>query len=288
VLGAGGEGIGLGTPLWPDPRDAGLLWKREDLNRTGSFKDRGASVLAALAVQCGARKLVLDSSGSAALAGASAAASAGLPITVHTPETLPANKREALRAFGARILAEGNRESAGARAREAAQREFYLSHIYHPAFFEGTALGAMEVLRQTRGSPPRCWVIPVGNGSLLLGTAKTLERAQRTDVKLIAVQSASCPGLKRPGSGGRARASGIGIADPPRREEVLAALDRFGGEVIEVEEEAIVEARDELGRRGVIAELASAAVLAGVQRLRASGERGEILGWLTGSGYRGD
>src|SRR5262245_48354738 len=52
------------TPLWRDPRDPRLWWKREDLSRTGSFKDRGAETLIGLARRAGAARLVLDSSGS--------------------------------------------------------------------------------------------------------------------------------------------------------------------------------------------------------------------------------
>ena len=110
-----GRGADGAAPLWPDPGDPRLWWKREDLNRTGSFKDRGAAVLAAVATAAGAERLVLDSSGSAALAGAAAAARTGLPLTVHAPESLPRAKRDALAVMGARVVAEGDRTAAARR-----------------------------------------------------------------------------------------------------------------------------------------------------------------------------
>ncbi len=281
------EGVEKPTPLWTDPRDPGLLWKREDLNRTGSFKDRGATVLAAVAERAGAANLVVDSSGSAALAAASAAVSAGLALTVHTPEGLPRVKREALEVLGARVVASGDRCAASARAREAARESFYFSHVYHPAFFEGTARCGVEALAQCGGAPPPVWVLPVGNGSLLLGLDRALGRAGVEGVRLMAVQASACPGLNRPGSGSGTAASGIGISDPPRREEILAALARTGGGVIEVGEDEIEASRAALGARGVAVERASAAAEAGVRRLRAEGERGPILAVLTGSGHRG-
>jgi threonine synthase len=282
------EGVIEPVPLWPDPLDPELWWKREDLNGTGSFKDRGATVLAAVAEQAGARRLVLDSSGSAALAAASAAARSQLPLTVHAPGTLPRAKREALEVLGATVVAAGNRGAASARAQEAAEREFYFSHVYHPAFFEGTAQSGVEVLEQTGGAPPPVWVLPVGNGSLFLGLALVLARVGIGDaVRLVAVQAEACPGLRAPGGSGRTEAAGIGIADPPRREEILVALSRHRGEIVEVTEEEIAAARESLGRRGVAAERAAAAAEAGVRRLRAAGEDGPILAWLTGSGHRG-
>ena len=282
------EGVIEPVPLWPDPMDHDLWWKREDLNGTGSFKDRGATVLAAVAERSGARSLVLDSSGSAALAAASAAARCRLPLTVHAPGALPRAKREALEVLGAVVVAAGNRGAASARALEAAEREFYFSHVFHPAFFEGTAQSGVEALRQCGGSPPRIWVVPVGNGSLLLGLALVLARAGiGEDIRLIAVQAEACPGLRAPGGTGRTEAAGIGIADPPRREEILAVLERHRGEVIEVTEAEIADAHQALGRRGVAAERAAAAAEAGVRRMRAGGEGDPVLAWLTGSGLRG-
>jgi len=287
AAGVGDERIEAPTPLWPDPVDAALLWKREDLNRTGSFKDRGADVLAAVALQAGARSLVADSSGSAALAAASAAARTGLPLVVHTPAGLPAAKRHALETMGARVTAEGDRRAAASRAAQAATHAFHFSHVFHPAFFEGTAVSAFEAWEQCGGDPPRTWILPVGNGSLFLGVVRALDDLGATGIRLVAVQAAACPGLRCPGSEGRSRAAGIAIADPPRRDEILAALARRGGEVVEVGEDEIESAHAELGGRGVAAERAAAAALAAVRALRAAGERGRVLAWLTGSGLRG-
>jgi threonine synthase len=271
------------TPLWEDPVEVGLVWKREDLNATGSFKDRGACALVALARDRGATALVLDSSGSAALAGAAAAARAGIPLTVHAPAAISPIKRGAVGRLGARLVAEGDRNAAAARAGAAAGRAFYLSHVHHPAFWTGTAAAGAEALAE--GVPP-IWVLPVGNGSLLLGLALALKAGGASGVRCIAVQAASCPGLLRPGEPGRSVAAGIAINDPPRRDAILEVLKATGGRVVAVSEEEILAAWRALWRRGVAAETASAAVLAGVWRLRAEGMDRPVLGWLTGSGHR--
>ena len=285
--GAGEAGAGRDpTPFWPDPRDPGLWWKREDLNPTGSFKDRGAEELVRVARASGARSLVVDSSGSAALAAAAAGARAGLPVAVHTPAGLPRVKRGALETLGARLVAEGTREEAAARAAGEAEVAFHVSHVFHPAFWQGTAGSGTEVLYRTGPGVPPVWVLPVGNGSLLFGLDLALDRAGRTGVVLVAVQSTAAPGIRAPGPPGRSRAAGINIGNPPRVARIREVLARRGGEVLEVAEEEIASAREALGRRGVAAEAAAAASLAGVRRLRARGEERPIAAWLTGEGNR--
>jgi threonine synthase len=275
------------TPLWEDPARPGTLWKREDLQRTGSFKDRGAAVLARLARERGASRVVVDSSGSAALAAASAGAREGLEVTVHTPGDLAPPKREALDAFGVRLVAEGTREDAAQRVLESIERDFYLSHVYHPAFHAGTATAGEEVLRQTGGAPPPVWLVPVGNGSLFLGLVQALDRAALADVRLIAVQASACPGLTGGTGAGRTRAAGIGIVNPPRREQILGALRARDGEILLVSEEEIEAGTLSLGRKGVWADPAAGAVEAALGQLEAAGARGACVAWLTGSGLRG-
>jgi threonine synthase len=276
------------TPIWKDPHAEGLWWKREDYSRTGSFKDRGAETLIGLASRVGAVRLVVDSSGSAALAAASAAARAGLPLRVHVPAGTPAVKLSVLRDFGAEVVAGGSRSEAAQRALTEASQAFYASHVHHPAFVAGTSEAGLEALRQMPVSTASTWVLPVGNGSLLLGLWQALVETGTRGVRLVAVQAGAVAGLLRPGVSGSTRARGIAISDPARRDEVLAAIAKSEGTVLEVSEDAILAARETLWRRGAAVDIASAAALPGVEQLRTGGYDGPLLGWLTGSGHRGD
>jgi len=273
------------TPLWKDPADNRITWKREDLNPTGSFKDRGAESLMDVAVRSGARELVLDSSGNAALAAARMAAVVGLPLRLHVPRRVPQAKLEAYRLFGASVTAGGVRADAADRAAKEAGERFWFSHVYHPGFVLGTRVSGEEVL--AAGHDARIWVVPVGNGSLLLGLAAALRAARATHHRLIAVQAAACAGLRPDADHGSSRAGGIAIADPPRRAEILEAVADTGGDVVEVSEPAIESSRQVLASRGVRVEPAAAATLAAIEVLQDRGETGSFLGWLTGSGARG-
>jgi len=273
-------------PLWPDPRDPELLWMREDLNPTGSFKDRGAEVLIGVALAAGARRLVLDSSGSAALAAARVATVAGLPLDLHAPAGLAAAKRSAIHAWGATLQATGTRTDAAIRAEAAAGDAFWFSHVHHPAFLEGTAGSGHEALAALGHDHPMDWILPVGNGSLLLGLHRAVTAA-RAPVRLVAVQSAACAGLRDAAPEAGSLAAGIAIPAPPRREQILAAMRDTDGELVLVEETAIRAGWQALAAKGIAADPAAGAVQAAWESLRSRAGGRLTVAWLTGAGNRG-
>ena len=101
-----GEG---GTPLVESRRlgpalGIRLLFKLESLNPTGSYKDRIASVGAALATASGRRALIATSSGNAGAAIAAYAARAGLGAVLVVPDRIPRAKLAQIRAYGAAVI----------------------------------------------------------------------------------------------------------------------------------------------------------------------------------------
>ncbi|AHI00468.1 hypothetical protein GCM10010174_64440 [Kutzneria viridogrisea] len=70
----------------------------------------------------------------------------------------------------------GNREATAAAAVEEVTRtgDFYATHVYNPLFHIGTATFAFEVWEQLGGRLPDTFVLPVGNGTLVLGRHKTV------------------------------------------------------------------------------------------------------------------
>lgn len=81
---------------------------------TLSFKDRGAVLLAELALRLSPHQVVADSSGNAGTAIAAYCARARLPCTVYVPDGTSAKKLEQIEAHGARVqVVDGNRDAAG-------------------------------------------------------------------------------------------------------------------------------------------------------------------------------
>jgi threonine synthase len=269
------DALSLGEGLTPLVDAGGQLGgvsiKVDYLFPTLSFKDRGAVVLVASAVQLGATALVADSSGNAGSAIAAYAARAGLPCTVFLPERTSAGKQRQVRAYGAAIrLVPGDRTATTRAAIDAvsATGATYASHIYDPYFLQGTKTYAFE-LWERLATPPEALILPVGNGTLLLGAARGFRELHAAGLierepALIAVQSERCPPLARAWADGATEpapiealetvAEGIAIPRPPRGAQILAAVRASGGCIVEVPEDAIAPAQTELAGRGLFVE----------------------------------
>jgi threonine synthase len=271
------------TPLLViDPHRPPILAKLDFLMPTLSFKDRGAAVLVSVARALGAEQLVADSSGNAGAAIAAYAARAGLPCRVFVPDATSPQKLAQLRAHGAVVeRVTGGREEAASAAAQAVDESdgFYASHVWHPAFFEGTKTFAYEAWEQLGQRPPDEIFLPVGNGTLLIGTALGFADLQKAGLirsvpRLIAVQASACNPLERAWRTGATApppvacrptmAEGIAIEAPVRGRQVLEAVRASGGRVIAVGEDAIVHARASLAAAGLYVEPTAAAVYAGL------------------------
>ncbi len=275
-----GEGA---TPIVSVGSDLeGVTLKLEFVFPTLSFKDRGAVVLVASAVQRGARRVVADSSGNAGSAIAAYAARAGLECQVFVPEGTSARKREQILAYGASLeCVPGDRTAATDAAIAAVERTgaTYASHTYDPYFLQGTKTFAFELWEQLGRGVPDAVIVPVGNGTLALGAARGFGELLAAGLiervpALVALQSEGCAPLARAWAvGSRApvevaaaptRAEGIAIPHPPRGAQVLAAVDRAGGCVVSVPEAAIAPAQRDLAARGLFVEPTAALVWAGL------------------------
>jgi len=242
----------------------------------GSHKERGAEVMAAAARRRGLRELFLDSSGNAGIAVARAAADRGIRCTVLVPASTPAVKLERIRAAGAELeIVPGDRAATHAAAQELRRSLPYAAPFFQPAFVAGIATLAWEIAAAVGEPLPAHWLLPAGNGPLLLGLTlglSCLVRAERLDrlPALHAVQlegyAALSPGGPGKGRPGPPTAAGIAIAAPPRRAEMLRCLADTGGDVTRVGEDEIAAARRELADHGWTADPTGAAAFAGYRR----------------------
>ena len=227
----------------------------------GTFKERGAEVLAAFCARRGLSEVFLDSSGNAGLAVAAACAARGIACRVLVPASTPADKLRRIEAAGGALeVVPGDRRAAAEAADALRGRLPYASHVYQPFFLAGVATLAWELEEALGGRDGRLErvVVPSGNGSLLLGLAlgfDALAGAGRigSPPALHAVQLAGYAALSPDGPGeaalGPPPAAGIAVADPPRREELLSRIAGTGGDVTVVTEAEIAAARQELAER---------------------------------------
>jgi threonine synthase len=298
-----GEGM---TPLLRRSFQGADVWLKCDwMNPTGSFKDRGASVMLSLLRAQGIAHVLEDSSGNGGAAVAGYAAAGGIRATIMTPASTSPAKTVQMRAYGADIrLIPGSRQDTADAAVSAASSIFYASHNWHPFFLQGTKTLAYELWEGFGFQPPDNIVMPCGAGSNVLGCdigfAELIRAGEITRLpRLFAVQPALCGPIAAAFLADTDQevvttieptiAEGTAIARPIRRREVIAALRASRGGAVLVPEARIMAAFTELARDGIYVEPTSAQVLAGYFHLIESGaitpDQCTVL-VMTGSGLK--
>jgi len=280
---------------------ADLTFKLDFLQPSGSFKDRGASVLLSLAKSLGVSHLVEDSSGNAGAAVSAYAAAAGIRCTVYVPDYTPAGKLIQMKLYGSEVIrVPGKRQEANRAAIGASEKSYYASHLWNPYFIMGLQSAAFEIWEQCgRVLPPRV-IVPVGGGGFLEGLhsgfAALRNAGHVKDIpRLIGVQAEKCPPLHRAFQEGlpdyRAMeadttvAEGIAVQKPPRGRAVLQALRESGGWTVGVTEEEILSGEKALFSMGFFTEPTSAAALAAWRKLPPEEKDGSLI-ILTGNGLK--
>jgi threonine dehydratase len=189
------DGVVRTTPLWHNrglaDRVGGPVWlKCENLQRTGSFKIRGAYTrISRLTAEERARGVVAASAGNHAQGVALAAQLLGAQATVFMPETAPLPKVEATRAYGAAIHLTGQTltEALVAAQEHAAGTGAVFIHPFdHIDVIAGQGTVGLEVLEQC--PDVRTVLVCTGGGGLVSGIAAAV-RSRRPDVRIVAVQA---------------------------------------------------------------------------------------------------
>lgn len=276
-----GEGC---TPLIPRAYGgATALFKCEWFMPTGSFKDRGASVMLSLLRAEGVTAVLEDSSGNGGAAIAAYAAAGGMQATIMVPDSTSPAKTVQSRASGATIeLIPGTRQDCADAALRAAGRIFYASHNWHPYFLQGTKTLAYELWEDLGFKAPDNVIVPCGAGSNVLGCGigfGELLRAGQIDrmPRIFGAQPANCAPIARkfleldPIPAQPTIAEGTAIAQPLRLRECIGVFRQSQGGAVMLAEAEIAEAALELARGGVYVEPTCAQAAAAFAKLLRSG-----------------
>lgn len=226
---------------------AACYLKCENLQKTGSFKPRGAlNLMAQLSAEERSRGVVTISAGNHAQAVAWAAARAEISATVVMPATASQTKADAARAYGAEVILHGTVHEAFAKARELEAGGLTFVHPFDDErTVQGTASAGLEILAQHPDTT--VIVVPVGGGGLISGIA-TAAKLVKPAVRVFGVEPVGAAAMRTSlDSGEPAHLDGVNtIADglaPPMAGEINYAIVRDCVEdVVTVTDDAIVAA----------------------------------------------
>jgi threonine dehydratase len=189
------RGVAVYTPMeesrWLSALAGGpVLIKAENLQRTGSFKIRGAYLrMSRLSAEEKANGVVAASAGNHAQGVALAAQMLGIKATVFMPEGAPIPKEKATRGYGAHVVFHGRTIDEGlvAARQFAADTGAVLIHPFdHVDIVTGQGTCGLEILEQC--PEVRTILVPLGGGGFIAGVA-TAVKAKRPDVRVVGVQA---------------------------------------------------------------------------------------------------
>jgi threonine dehydratase len=261
----------------------GHAWfKFENLQRTGSFKERGAlNRILLIPPPDRERGVIAASAGNHAQGVAYHAGRLGIRATIVMPERTPLIKVSNTERFGARVVLHGaNYDEAMAEALRLQDEEgSTLVHPFDdPAVIAGQGTIGLELLEQCPDM--EVVVVPVGGGGLISGIAMALKEV-RPEIRVVGVEAAVLPAALRAREAGRlvtipaAETIADGIAVRSIGERTFGIIERYVDDLVTVGEEEIASAvLLLLEREKTVAEAASATALAAVL----SGAVAEVAG----------
>jgi threonine dehydratase len=258
------------TPTLSGEAVAGAdVWlKAENLQRTGSFKVRGAvNAVLQLSPDQRRRGVITLSAGNHGLALAYAAQAFRIPCVVVVREDAPVSKLEAIRRAGAEIVLTPIARWQERLEAEQRERNLHLLHPFDdPAVAAGQGTVGLEILDAV--ADVRSVIVPVGGGGLIAGVAVAVKQ-QRPEVRIIGVEPEQAPGVSEslaaghPVAPSRLDTVADGLAAPYTRLFNLGLIQRYVDEMRTVSDAAIIDALKTIALKAkLVVEPAGAAALA--------------------------
>jgi threonine synthase len=294
------------TPLVAAPRfGPGVFIKNEADSLTASHKDRYHAVAACVARLLRAPGIVTSSTGNHGASAAAHAAAVGLPTVVFCHRDAPAGLLRAIGAFGG-VAAQVEPEAQRAALLALVDRGWFpatsldpvLTGAANPFAAEGYKPVAYEIVEQL-GALPQAVFVPTAGGDTYFGIMKGFaELAELTALPMpvvFAVQPEGANPLSQSVAAGRQvtvphpASIALSLADAESGRHAMIGLTRWGGQALDVTEDAIYAAIADLAASGIYPDPASAAALAGYRHAisrEALDPAATAILFLTSSGFK--
>jgi len=246
----------------------GVWLKAENLQRTGSFKVRGAvNAVLQLTDEQRRRGVITLSAGNHGQALAYAAQAFQIPCVVVIREDAQLTKLQAIRRYGAEIVLVPLVEWQQRLELEQQRRNLHLVHPFDdPAVAAGQGTVGLEILEAVPDL--RTLVVPVGGGGLIAGIAVAI-KTQRPKLRIIGVEPEGAPVVSeslaagQPVAPSRLDSIADGLGAPYTRPFNLTLVQRYVDQMRTVSDEAIIEAVKAIAQQAkLVVEPAGAAAVA--------------------------
>ncbi len=281
-----------------------LHLKLDSLNPSGSLKDRASLLVAEQARLHGETEVTLASTGNAGASMACAGAACGLSVVLFVPGSAPRAKLLQSLMYGARVVpVRGTYDDAFGLSIEytGACGGINRNTGFNPFTVEGKKTVSIEIYNQLGFRAPDVMYVPVGDGVIYSGACKGFADLLQAGLigkmpVMVAVQAAGSNAIARSWREKRevvldrtsTIADSLSVASPACGRMALGWLERTGGRAVEVSDQEISSAQEELGKAaGAFVEPSSAAAWAGFLKDSSNVDPAStVVVLLTGTGFK--
>jgi threonine dehydratase len=267
-----------------------LVLKCESMQRTGSFKARGAlNAMMQLSHAEKAKGVVTVSAGNHAMGLAWAAGLVGSDAIAVMPEGASRSKIEATEGYGGKVeIAPGEKKNAFDRAQQIASEGRVMVHPFEDArVAAGQGTVALELMAQCKDLD--VVVVPIGGGGLISGIAVAI-KSERPDVRIIGVEPVGAATMRASLDAGspqqiQVKTVADGLAAPVVGANTLQAVQQHVEDVVLVSDDEIIAAmRDLIGTAKLVVEPAAAAGVAALLTGKIKVDRGSRVAVIVSGG----
>jgi threonine synthase len=282
-----GEG---GTPLIR-LRGSRIWAKVEAMNPTSSFKDRGIAYLISKVAEEGVRRVVIDSSGNAAVSTSAYCTRAGIKLIAVMPGYSHAEKKTQVLWHGAEVLEVADRDTARICARRVS-KELGLRYIgvaLEPAAVPGFQTTSYELKDELDADAV---FVPTGSGTNLVAISRGYRELEASGEvgcvpEMHCVQSAACAPISGEFTEYKpiksTLAEGVIVPVSKRKDEAVKVIKSTGGNGWVVDDEDVYRALELLALNGIYSSPTGAVGVAGALKAK---HRGEVVCIVTDSGLK--
>jgi len=278
-----------------------LWFKDETVEPTGSYLDRSSALFASMALRLRCRNIVTYSTGNLGASLSAYSSKAGLGMQVYIKPGIDLGKLYQMVAYGAEVkVVQSFKEKWGGIEDTAVATE------YDPLINEAKKTIMWEVFYQLNRTLPDYIILPMGEGGLVYSTFKALDELKALNnlssyiTKIVGVQPDGCApivgafekGLDavEPQNLPRTKIFDLNVTNPRFGNAALKAIRETGGFAVSIDGNEVLEATSTLAEcEGVLAEPAASLTVAGLMKLRKTGEISEdsnVVCVITGSGLK--